>query len=142
MYVERTFTVTRPVGEVFTYLADFTSTHEWDPGTIETKQLTGDGGLGTTYSNISKFMGRRVELVYETVAFDAPHEVKFRGVNGGTTATDWFRFSPEDDNTQIHYRADFDFSPLLKLVAPLFIKGKLDRLADETIAQMQRAIND
>ncbi len=140
MHVERTFTVARPIGEVFTYLSDFTTTHDWDPGTLETTRISGDGGLGTTYSNLSKFMGRRVKLVYETVAYDLPREVKFRGVNGGTTATDWFRLSAREDSTEIHYRADFDFSPLLKLVAPLFIKGRLDRLADETIEQMKQAI--
>lgn len=140
MHVERTFTVARPVGEVFTYLSDFTSTNQWDPGTVETKRLTGDGGLGTTYSNVSQFMGRRVKLVYETTVHDAPREVKFRGVNAGTTATDWLRFTAREDSTEILYRADFDFSPLLKLVAPLFIKGRLDKLADETIEQMKQAL--
>ncbi len=107
MHVERTFTVAAAPDRVFDRLADFTSTEAWDPGTLETRRLAGDGGLGTTYSNVSRFMGRRVELIYETVTHEPPDEVRFRGVNGRTTATDWLRFSPVDDGaaTRIHYRA-------------------------------------
>ena len=72
MHVERTFTVPRPVDAVFDYLSDFTSTNEWDPGTVETRRTSGDGGVGTTYDNVSEFMGRRTELTYETVAHERP----------------------------------------------------------------------
>ena len=57
MHVERTFTVAQPVETVFDYLADFTHTNEWDPGTVETTRTSGDGGVGTTYANTSEFMG-------------------------------------------------------------------------------------
>ena len=57
---------------VFDYLSDFTHTNEWDPGTVETRRTSGDGGVGTTYANTSEFMGRRSELTYETVELRAP----------------------------------------------------------------------
>ena len=49
MHVERTFTVATPIEAVFDYLADFTHTNEWDPGTIETRRISGNGGVGTKY---------------------------------------------------------------------------------------------
>jgi carbon monoxide dehydrogenase subunit G len=141
MHVERTFTVSRPVEEVFDYLGDFTHTNEWDPGTVVTLRTSGDGGLGTTYSNVSEFVGRRVELTYETVTFERPSKVQFRGVNKSTTATDSMSFtSTPEGGTSIHYRADFEFGPLLRLVAPLFVKGKLDAIADETVEQIRRTL--
>ena len=48
MLIERTVTVDRPPAEVFAYLADFTTTTEWDPGTVRTTRESGDGGVGTT----------------------------------------------------------------------------------------------
>ena len=33
---------------VFEYLSDFTTTTEWDPGTVA-ERVSGDGGVGTTY---------------------------------------------------------------------------------------------
>ena len=36
--------------------------------------------------------------------------------------------------------ADFDFGRLVNLVAPLFLKGKLDKVADETMEQLEKAL--
>lgn len=141
MHVERTFSVPRPIADVFAYLGDFTHTNEWDPGTRSTTRTSGDGGLGTTYRNISAFMGREVELTYETVTYDVPTRVQFRGRNGQTTATDSMTFTAvSDDETQIHYRADFEFPFLIRLVAPLVVGRKLPALADETVEQIKRAL--
>ena len=141
MYVERTFTVPRPVGAVFAYLADFTHTEEWDPGTVSTTRTGGDGGLGTTYANTSQFLGRQVELTYENTSFEPERELKFRGTNASSTATDWLRLRAVSDNaTEIHYRADFEFHGVLRLLAPLVVKPKLSALADETIEKLTETL--
>ena len=140
MYVERTFTVARPPDEVFDYLSDFTHSNEWDPGTLETRRTSGSGGLGTEYANTSQFLGRTVALAYETTAHDRPRRVQFRGTNASATATDTMTFTLADEGTEIHYRADFEFGLLVRLVAPAF-RGRIERLADDTVAQIQRTLN-
>ncbi len=139
MHVERTFTVPRPIESVFDYLGDFTHTNEWDPGTVETRRTSGDGGVGTTYANTSEFMGRTVELTYETTAYERPGRVQFRGTNDRATTTDTMTLTRSGEGTQIHYRADFDLGRLLNLVAPVLVKPKLEKLADQTVAQLQRS---
>jgi carbon monoxide dehydrogenase subunit G len=136
MHVERTFTVPRPVEAVFDYLSDFTHTNEWDPGTVSTKRTSGDGGVGT---NVSEFMGRRTELTYETTELERPHRLQFRGHNDKVFTADTMTFRQAGDQTEVHYRADFDLGLMLNLLAP-FIKPKLEKLADETVAQLQRAL--
>jgi carbon monoxide dehydrogenase subunit G len=140
MHVERTFIVDRPIEDVFDYLSDFENTNAWDPGTVETRRTGGDGGLGTTYSNRSQFVGREVELDYETVGFDRPTFFSCRGTNKTATATDTMTFTRDGDRTQIHYRADFAFHGVTKLFAPLVVKPRLSSLADETIADIQKAL--
>lgn len=140
MYVERTFTVSRPIEDVFDFLSDFENTKTWDPGTVTTTRTSGDGGLGTTYDNTSKFMGRETSLKYETIGFDRPTFFSARGRNKTATATDSMTFTPDGDRTQIHYRADFEFHGIIKLVAPLVVKPKLDALADETVEQIKQTL--
>lgn len=141
MHVERTFTVPRPIDEVFAYLADFTTTEEWDPGTRSTVRTSGDGGLGTTYTNTSQFMGRTVTLTYETVTYDEPTAVRFRGRTGRTTAVDAMTLTAlPDGTTSVHYRAEFDFPFPINLVAPLVVGLRLPALADETVEQMRRSL--
>lgn len=140
MHVERTFTVSRSIEDVFDYLSDFENTNEWDPGTIQTRRTGGDGGIGTTYENRSRFAGRETELTYETVGFDRPTFFSARGTNKTATATDSMTFTRDGDRTQIHYRADFQFRGIVKLVAPLVVKPKLNALADETVEQIRTTL--
>lgn len=142
MHVERTFTVPRPVETVFDYLSDFTTTNEWDPGTIETTRTSGDGGVGTTYANTSEFNGRRTDLVYETRVHERPGRVEFQGRNKTVTTVDAMSFQRSGDGsaTEITYRADFRFVFPISLVAPLVLRGKLDKLADETVEQIEKSL--
>ncbi|WP_139977615.1 SRPBCC family protein [Nocardioides litoris] len=144
VFVERTFTVRRPVAEVFDFLADFEHTEHWDPGTVTTRRTSGDGGLGTTYDNESEFLGRRVRLVYETITFRRPEAVQVRGRNKASTATDSMTFTDAGGKTTcIHYRADFTFHGWVRLVAPLVVRrGRLDDLADETVDRIVRTLED
>jgi carbon monoxide dehydrogenase subunit G len=140
MHVERTFTVPRPPEAVFDYLGDFTHTNEWDPGTVETRRTSGDGGVGTTYANTSEFLGRRVELTYETTTYERPSRVQFRGTNKRATTLDTMTFTASGAGTEIHYRADFNFGTMLNLVVPPFVRSRLESLADETVAGIQRSL--
>ncbi len=45
--LERVLTVDKPAARVWDYLSDFTSTNDWDPGTVRTVRTAGDGGAGT-----------------------------------------------------------------------------------------------
>jgi uncharacterized protein YndB with AHSA1/START domain len=117
----RTVTVNRPLDETFAYLSDFTNTNEWDAGTVRTTRVSGDGGVGTTYQNISKFLGREVEVTY-VVQRLVPGEVfALRGENSTTVAHDTMTFKEVPGGTEVTYAATFDFKGPLKLVAPLTI---------------------
>jgi carbon monoxide dehydrogenase subunit G len=140
MHVERTFTVSRSVEDVFDYLSDFENTNEWDPGTVRTQRTSGDGGVGTVYSNTSSFVGREVELTYETIGFDRPTFFSARGTNKQSTATDSMTFTRDGDRTQIRYRADFEFRGVVRYLAPFVVKPKLAPLADETVEQIRAVL--
>lgn len=142
MHVERTFTVARPAEAVFDYLADFSRTEQWDPGTITTVRTSGTGGVGTVYRNTSQFMGRRVELDYTTTVLERPTELTFSGAGPSARTTDRMRLRQVTAaSTEIHYRADFAFSSsVVRLLAPLVAGRKLQRLADETVEQLTAAL--
>lgn len=64
MRLQKTVVTDKPRDAVFDYLSDFTTTTEWDPGTVVTVTQHGDGGAGTTYLNTSTFLGRKTQLTY------------------------------------------------------------------------------
>lgn len=140
MDIERTFVVKADPHRTFAYLADFENTNEWDPGTIQTHRIAGDGGVGTQYQNKSEFLGREVELVYETVEYVPDTRVRFRGTNKSSTTYDTLSVRAVTEGAEITYHAEFQFKFPINILAPLFAKGKVKELADETVEQLTQAL--
>lgn len=120
MRIERAVTVARPGWQVYEFLADFTTTELWDPGTVRTVRESGDGGPGTRYRNVSRFLGRETELVYVTEELRPFELIRLRGENATVSAQDTMRLAElPDGGTRVDYRAEFGFRGLARVLAPL-----------------------
>jgi carbon monoxide dehydrogenase subunit G len=139
MKIRREVTTSAPADRVFAYLSDFTTTTEWDPGTVKTVRLAGDGGVGTTYDNTSKFMGRETRLTYEVVEYAEPTRIVLHGTNATVDATDSITVEAHGGGTKVTYEADFAFSGLAKLLAPL-LAPVLKKLGDDAKQGMAEAL--
>ena len=115
---------------VFAYLSDFTNTNEWDPGTVRTTLVSGDGGVGTTYDNISRFMGRETELTYEVVQHQPDRLFALRGENKSVVAHDTMEIVPVGPGSRVTYTADFQFKGIGRFLAPLLAPA-LKKLGDD-----------
>jgi carbon monoxide dehydrogenase subunit G len=134
--VERTFTTRTPPDLVFDFLADFSHAEEWDPGTVECHRLTGDGGVGTRYRNVSRFLGRTTTVEYVTEELEPPRYVHFRGHNEQFTGHDRLRLEPAGAGTRVVYRAELEFSGGARLVTPL-VAAYLPFLAKKTVRRLR-----
>jgi hypothetical protein len=124
MKVLKTVVVQKPLGAVFDYLSDFTTTTDWDPGTVTTVRRHGDGGVGTTYLNTSTFLGRTTQLIYVVDELVNHQLIHLRGESG----------------TEVTYAAEFTFKGLSRFVAPL-LKPAFERLGNEAEAGLCKALN-
>lgn len=137
--LKRTVTVAKPLDKVFAYLSDFTTTTEWDPGTVDTVRVKGDGGVGTEYQNTSKFAGRETRLTY-VVERLVPQEVfALRGENKTLVANDTMTFRRVGDSTEVTYVAEFTFKGITKFLAPL-LGPAFKRLGDHAEKGMYDAL--
>jgi uncharacterized protein YndB with AHSA1/START domain len=139
MKLEKVVVVDKPLDEVFAYLTDFTTTTEWDPGTVVTVRQHGDGGVGTTYLNTSTFMGRQTQLTY-VVRELVPHErIRLQGENKTVVAVDTMSFRRLEAGTEVTYSADFTFKGATRFLAPLF-KPALERLGQRAQAGLSESL--
>jgi len=139
MEIARTLQLERPPAEVFAYLQDFTTTEEWDPGTVRTTRLEGDGGVGTRYRNVSRFLGRETELEYVVEEADSPGLLRLRGENKTLISEDTMTMTPTSAGTELTYRAEFTFKGFARLVAPLLAPA-FKRLGDEAEKGLRDAL--
>jgi NADP-dependent 3-hydroxy acid dehydrogenase YdfG/carbon monoxide dehydrogenase subunit G len=138
MRIRRTVRADRPLQTVFDYLTDFTTTTEWDPGTVRTVRERGDGGVGTVYLNTSRFLGRTTQLRYVVQELDRRH-IRLRGENGTVVAEDTMTFTEVPGGTEVTYLAEFTFKGLVRHLGPV-LRPALRRLGDRAEAGMRAAL--
>jgi NAD(P)-dependent dehydrogenase (short-subunit alcohol dehydrogenase family) len=140
MKVQKTIVVDKPLDAVFGYLSDFTTTTEWDPGTVVTVNRHGDGGVGTTYLNTSRFLGRETQLTYIVRDFIPGKRIQLRGKNKTVIAVDTMSFRTVDAATEVTYTAEFTFKGPFRLLAPL-LRPAFEQLGTQAETGMQKALN-
>ena len=140
MKLSKTVVTDKPPAEVFDYLSDFTSTTDWDPGTVSTVREQGDGGVGTSYLNTSEFLGRRTELRYLVQELVPGERIRLRGENKTVISVDTIAVRPTGAGTEVTYTAEFTFKGAARFVAPLF-RPALARLGDQAVTGLRRALD-
>jgi uncharacterized membrane protein len=67
---QHTVVVERPPEEVFAYLTDLSNVPSWQSGSVEVREPEGSLGVGTSYVQVLKFLGKRIETTLEVVEFE------------------------------------------------------------------------
>ncbi|MFJ9388713.1 SRPBCC family protein [Nocardioides sp. NPDC101246] len=141
MKIDRTVETSAPASDVFDFLADFTNTEHWDPGTVRTDLVSGDGGVGTTYANTSRFLGRNTDLTYVVEVYEPGTRVVLRGENKTVVAHDTMTFVPTAaGGTSVRYVAEFELKGMARMVAPLLTPA-FARLGDSASEQMRTTLD-
>ena len=140
MRLQKTVVIDKPRDAVFDYLSDFTTTTEWDPGTVVTVNHHGNGGTGTTYLNTSTFLGRKTQLTYIVREFIPRERIRLRAENKTVIAVDTMTFRSIDAGTEVTYTAEFTFKGPSRLLAPL-LRPAFERLGTKAQAGMRTALD-
>lgn len=139
--VERSVTVEQPPEKVWAYLSDFRSTEEWDPPTVRTERTSGDGGVGTTYHNVSTFLGSEQEVDYVVTEYVEGRRLQLAGDAGSVKLLDTITVEPAADGTTVTYHAQFTPEGAARLTEPVLpaaLKILADRVASSLQANLER----
>lgn len=134
--VERTVTVQKPIEEVWAYLSDFRTSEEWDPPSVTTTRTSGEGGVGTTYHNVSKLAGSETEVDYTVTEYVEHERFQLRGDAGSIQLLDTITFAPTAAGTSVTYHAEFEPTGAAKLAEP-FMPPALALLANKVASSLE-----
>lgn len=138
--VSRTFTTSARPETVFDYLADFTNAEEWDPGTVSCERVSGDGGVGTTYRNVSKFLGRESTITYTTEELERPTRIHLTGRNEQFDGHDVLGIRAHAEGSEVTYTAEFAFKGGARFAAPV-VAAYLPALARKTVDELKSTLD-
>jgi carbon monoxide dehydrogenase subunit G len=139
--VQQTIHVRAPLEVAFDYVADFSTTAEWDPGVAEASRLdVGPSTQGSRFRVVADFNGRKLPLEYTITAFDRPRRVVL--VGDGTTfhGVDEINFATAGGGTMVTFTADLQLKGPLRITEP-FMKGRFEELGRKAVAGLQRELD-
>jgi uncharacterized protein YndB with AHSA1/START domain len=118
---EHTVVIDRPIEEVFAFATDPDNVSLWQSTSLETEQTSeGPVGVGTTFRDTSKFLGRRIESTYEVTENDPPHKQCMRITSGPIPGSGCYALEPTDGgSTRFTQNFEADVGGFFRLAEPL-----------------------
>jgi uncharacterized protein YndB with AHSA1/START domain len=123
-HAENTVTISRPIQEVFDYIADGTHSKDWRTGVLEIERTSADNGQGATYRQVLAGPGgRRVDGDYQITAFAPPRRLEFQVTAGPARPVGAYELSEDAGQlTTLRFSLEVNPAGLMKLMNPTITK--------------------
>ena len=117
---EHTVVIERPREEVFEYLTTVDKLPEWQSSVLEThKHTDGPVGVGTSFTEVRKFLGRQLESRLEVTEHEPPERFSLRVVEGPVPFDVRHVLRASDGGTTLEVVIEGDPGGFFKVAAPL-----------------------
>lgn len=118
--VEGSIVINRPIEEVFAYVSDLTNGPEWQTGLIEVRKTTAAPlGIGTQFTFVRKFLGRKLEASNEFTVYRPNEIVTFITTSGFMAVEASYLFETEAEGTRVTCQIEMKPEGFSKLAEPL-----------------------
>ena len=118
---EHTVVIERPIEEVFAFVTDPDNVSLWQSTSLATEKTSeGPVGVGTTFRDTSKFLGRRIESDYEVTENEPPNRQCMRITSGPIPGSGCYLLEPTDGgSTRFTQNFEADVGGFFRLAEPL-----------------------
>ena len=118
--------ILRPAWEVFDFIANPENNPQWQYGSLGSVQLSsGDMHVGTLFSSIGHFMGRRIQSDFEVTEFETNKSYSFETISGPIQLQTSYNFEVVDHGTNV-------------VVSSLINPGGFFKLIDSIVAKVAK----
>lgn len=140
MRFEYSGTVTSTPGEVFGLIADIERKHEWVGEVVASRRTSpGPTGVGTTYVDVVRFMGRTSEIPTVVTRYEPGHRLSYRHTGGPIQGELDYVLRDAPHGTTLAVSIDAEMPVYLRLLGPL-LQRQLRAQMDANFAALTRAL--
>jgi uncharacterized protein YndB with AHSA1/START domain len=138
---EHTVVVERPPEEVFAFLTDLEKLPEWQSGAVEVRAPREGVGVGTTYVEVLKFLGKRMEATIEVTEFEPGRRFSLKTLSGPIPFAVRHTLEPANGGGATRLRVELEGEPggFFKLAEPLVMR-KAQRQVEGDFAALKRMV--
>jgi hypothetical protein len=125
---------------VFSFVANFENEPKYqrEPETT-TKTSEGPVGLGTTFRDVVRVMGLRLESTYEIVEYEPSRSLAIKILKGQAPFTARYEFTDVEGRTEPGFSAEVYPTGLLRLIQPL-LQSRLQRQFEGNFNRLKEAL--
>jgi uncharacterized membrane protein len=138
---QHTVVVGRPTDEVFEFLTDLSNVPSWQSGSIDVQEPEGSLGVGTTYVQVLKFLGRRIETTLEVTEFEPGRRFALKTLSGPVPFEVRHTLEPADGDGATRLRVELEGEPggFLKL-ADALVERSAQRQIERDFATLKELV--
>jgi uncharacterized membrane protein len=138
---EHTVVVGRPADEVFGFLTDVSNVPSWQSGSIEVHPPDGSLAVGTTYVQVLKFLGRRIETTLEVTEFEPGRRFALKTRSGPVPFEVRHTLEPADGDgaTRLHVELEGEPGGFFKL-ADALVERNAQRQIERDFATLKELV--
>jgi uncharacterized membrane protein len=121
--IENVVVIDRPIEDVFAYVADFENVAQWAGPVTEAKKTSeGPVGVGSTFIQVSRFLGRKAESTIEVTEY-APHKkISQKSSSGPILMETSYILEAVEDGTKVTLVGEVDAAGFFKLAEPVLAR--------------------
>jgi uncharacterized membrane protein len=112
--------INRPPQDVFNVITDVSKQPLWQTS-VDSVEWTSNGppGVGSTMKVVSRFLGRKMEMEAQVTAYDPPHRLVWKSLNGPYPTEVTTKFQLQGEGTFLSYKGQADIGGFFKLAEGL-----------------------
>ena len=134
--------VARRAEEVFAYVTDPCTMHEWQRGCMSGHMDAPTTRIGSKCTTVRKIGGREREVTTEITEYDPPRRWADRGIDGPIRALVAVTIEPLPDASRSRLTIELDFTGhgIGKLLVPLVVRRQAAREMPDNIARLKQRV--
>jgi hypothetical protein len=126
--LQQSVVVNRPPAEVFTFVSDLENDPPWSGAAELRRTSPGPLGVGTTFRQRDRFLGRPLELSMAVVGYQSNHQIALRATSRGLSLAGARTVQPVGAATRLTVTGGGHARGVLRLAEPLLVAAGRRRL--------------
>jgi carbon monoxide dehydrogenase subunit G len=137
---QHTVVVERPPDEVFAFLTDLANVAEWQSGAVEVRAPDTELAVGTTYVQVLRFLGRRIEATIQVTEYEPGRRFSIKTLSGPVPFQVQHTLEPSGPGgTTLSVTLEGEPGGFFKLAEPLVIRNA-QRQIENDFATLKRVV--
>lgn len=115
--------INRVPEDVFAFVFEPANAAKWQEGVV-LAEFTSEGplGMGSTWRNVSKMIGREIDLEFEVTDYDPPHRLCYTSISGPVQTKTCVTFESQNGGTLMTFSGEGKPSGFLKMAEGILRK--------------------